>query len=259
MCIRDRFKEYFEIIKKNEVQEVIAAATEGVRKAENKDELTKRFEKVFGWFPGVISGEEEAKILKQANLEFTKIYGKFLLFDIGGGSTELIIDSPKDIEVISIPIGVLRLLERYFKNSLKLPEPRLNEIINLLKTEISENASELLNQDIPVIGTGGTVTTLICIYKGLKRYNHLKVHHSHIPVEEIENILDTLNALDLEERREIIGVDPDRADIMIPGILIILAILQLTRQHKLIISDKGMLFGLIYRFIMTGKKHGKEK
>ncbi len=250
------FHEYNEIIKQHEIITVVSAATESVRKAENKDELLLIFEKVFGFKPEIISGVQEAEVLKEANLEFVKIYGKFLLFDIGGGSTEFITESPKKIKSSSVPIGVLRMLEKYFKGEIRLEEKRYIEIIEEIQNEIRGSLTQVLEDEIPVIGTGGTVTTLICVFKGLKEYNHLKVHHSHIPVEEIEIILDTLNALDLEGRRKLIGVDPDRADILIPGILIVLAVLRLTKQQKLIVSDKGMLFGLIYKYIKENKGVG---
>ncbi len=248
------FLEYKEIIDVNKVKNLYSAATEGVRKAKNKDEILSIFEDIFLVKPEVITGEREADLLKIANSEFIKVYGQFLLFDVGGGSTEFILESTKKSRFVSIPVGILRIFEKYFKSQLSLDEKEYKIISDKLIEDLKFIIDEFTFEEIPLIGTGGTATTLSCIYKGLKKYNHYKVHHSHIPLEEIEIIFDTVNALDLESRKRLIGMDPDRADILLPGILIIKAIMETLNENKLIISDKGILFGLIYDKIHDLKK-----
>lgn len=234
--------------------EILAAATEAVRKANNQGILMDKFKEIFGFLPEITSGEEEAEILRFANEEFQDIYGQFILFDIGGGSTEIILESSEHPSFFSIPIGVLRIFEKDFNFRISLDSDAYDKITEEIKKDLGFLESHLPMEYIPVIGTGGTTTTLISIFKGLKEYNHYKVHNSHIPLEEIDIIFQTLNAVDLESRKRIKGMDPERADILLPGILIVRGIMEVLGENKLIVSDKGILFGLIYRSLNPQKE-----
>jgi exopolyphosphatase/guanosine-5'-triphosphate,3'-diphosphate pyrophosphatase len=229
-------REYKEIIN-NYNAEVVAIATSAVRDAKNQDIFLKRVKEETGIDIKVIKGTEEARLSYLGVVSVIEdLENQVLVIDIGGGSTEFIFGKYKDImEFNSINLGAVRLTESYGEHLKEMKREAKDMLVNLLK---DKNVEQL-------IGVGGTVTTLVSIREALEVYDYSIVHGSDLSKEEIIQILDDLSSLSLEERKEVIGLDAKRADIILGGIVILLEIMEQSKQDIVKVSDDSILEGVV--------------
>lgn len=137
------------------------------------------------------------------------------------------------------------MTERYIKTPDKPVDSqdlaRIKEVINrMLKGKLKLNPA-----GINVIGVGGTITTLAAIDLKMKKYDRDKVHGYKITRDKIEEILLRLAGKTLEERRKIVGLQPERADIIVAGTIIALAIIDYLALDHITVSEHDILYGLI--------------
>ncbi|OCL25729.1 exopolyphosphatase [Orenia metallireducens] len=229
-------REYKEIIN-NYNAEVVAIATSAVRDAKNQDIFLKRVKEETGIDIKVIKGTEEARLSYLGVVSAIEdLENQVLVIDIGGGSTEFIFGKYKDImEFNSINLGAVRLTESYGEHLKEMKREAKDMLVDLLK---DKNVEQL-------IGVGGTVTTLVSIREALEVYDYSIVHGSDLSKEEIIQILDDLSSLSLEERKEVIGLDAKRADIILGGIVILLEIMEQSKQDIVKVSDDSILEGVV--------------
>ena len=162
----------------------------------------------------IISGEKEAEY---GFLGVSQCFDeRLLIFDIGGGSTELIYgEGPELKKMRSLNIGCVRSTETFIQNDPPKPEElsALNEqAIDFLKGTLKEYENY---KPYKLVGIGGTATTVSTIKQKLKIYDSDAVHQSEITREELENIAKDLASKSIEERRTIAGLEAKRADIII--------------------------------------------
>ena len=218
-----------------------AVATSAIRDAENKEEFLNRTKEESGIKIDVISGSEEAKL---SYLGITsgliKKEDNMLAVDIGGGSTEFIFGTIDGIrEYKSINLGAVRLKESW------------GDDLEAMRSEAQSQVQEVLidYKAEMLIGVGGTITTLASIDQNLEGYQPHKIQNYRLSFAEIENNLEDLTGLSLSARKEIAGLSKDRADIIIPGIIILLEIMKASDIKRLQVSDFGILEGIIYNNI----------
>ena len=154
------------------------------------------------------------------------------VLDIGGGSTELVYDTPKGLSKASVAVGAVRLKEDP-SLAARLPE--------LLKPLVTE----MLPTPLTLVGVGGTITSLAAMDQELAVYAQERVHGYHLSAQAVEKWTERLQAMPLSERQQLAGLMPKRADIIDQGALILLAVLELLGQTELIVSDKDLLYGLL--------------
>ncbi|HEY2161107.1 MAG TPA: Ppx/GppA family phosphatase, partial [Solirubrobacteraceae bacterium] len=167
-----------------------------------------------------------------------------LVFDIGGGSTELVIGAGNQMSFhVSTQAGVVRMTERHLHSDPPTPDEQ-----NALAADVRE----ILEAGTPVeqrsavrhaIGVAGTATSLAAISQRLEPYDPWKVHGYVISRAECERILETLAKLPLERRREVPGLHPDRAPTIVAGVIILIEILELFALHEVEISEHDILRG----------------
>jgi len=216
------------------VEKVRIAATSAVRDAQNKLEVANEVYRKTGFQLEILTGEKEAELsylgvvsdLEQAELK------KYMVLDLGGGSTELIYPSPKGIKFKSVNLGAVRLYEN-------------NKLMNDTSTIIAELIPEGFLEEPILVGVGGTVTTLAAIKLGLEKYDPVQVHGYHLYVEDIISIGSKLNKLNLDKRKKIKGLQPERADIIPYGIYILENVMKVLGVKKIIVSEKDILYGII--------------
>ena len=233
---------------------ISAAATSAVRDCANGPGFLDRAAEVIGERPRVLPGGEEARMSflgAISDLGGKKRGGPVLVFDIGGGSTELIVGTllPGDGAVItaarSIDVGCVRMSERFLEG-----DPPSPISIGRMESHILGRLKPVIGDALPerpsmVIGLAGTVTTVSAIKQGLGEYRTELIHHSSLSRRDVEEVFMRLASVPLEERKRVMGLEPGRADIIIGGIAVLRAVMDLASLDEIMVSEKDILDGLI--------------
>ena len=241
-----------------------AIATEACRKAINVQEFFNHVKQETGILFKTITPIEEAKLtLAGCRPLLTTKHPKVLMFDIGGGSTELIwlenkptLDQ-KIIDIKSLPIGVVSLAEEF--SSDKLSAKKFEIIVGRIDNELApfdktHGIKKQINTgNVHVLGTSGTMTTMGAIYLNQTRYNRSKVDGLSIRYESINAICKNLISLDIEARQNHPCIGPGRADLMVMGCTILTAICRRWPTTHLTAADRGIREGLLMEMINTNR------
>lgn len=233
------------------VNRVRAVGTSAIREAGNSNEFIDAAFRETGIKIEPISGIREARLTtKGVLLGFHENPSPSLIVDIGGGSTEWIIyraEQPEPLFCGTTTAGVVNLLERFMKTD----PPQMTEV-SAMQKEIDLLLSSLKNETakyaLPthIVGTGGTITTLASIDLSLSEYDSEMIHMHNISVDRLKELRDMLLSLTLDKRKDIAGLEPGRADLIIPGILLTIRIMEIFGFKKLTVSDYGILEGLLW-------------
>ena len=228
--------------------EIRVVATSAVREAPNRAELLALLRAATGLDASVVSGEEEARLtLQGVAAGLPQLSGSFVLFDIGGGSTELVLGEGGRLgAVVSLQLGVVRLAERY-GDAGPVDWARFalmrGEIDGRLAREIP---ARIIEARAPaLVGTAGTVTTLAALDLGLPAYDASRVQGHTLARGAVERLLNRLGALAVAERARLPCLEPGRADVIIPGIAICLAVMDRLGYGSLVVSDRGLREGIL--------------
>ena len=234
------------------VDQILAVATAAVRSARNGAAFVDQVRRQTGIPLQIITGEEEAT-LGYLGVVNTIDITDALLFDLGGGSTELtLIKDRKPKEVVSLPFGAVTLTER-FRTQNNPNEAQWNE----LHTHILRSLGKLpwlKNISLPLIGVGGTARNLAKIDQRRKNYPTPKLHNYRMGAMAFDEIWKTLFKTDVSQRRKIPGLSSERADIILAGAAVVKCLLDATRGDQFIISGCGVREGLFLRHYLTKRK-----
>lgn len=242
--------EFSDIIKSQSVERVNAVATSVVRESNNGDEFKQRVESETGLDIEIISGDLEAELTVMGVLGSVHIpKSECVIFDIGGGSTEYILVSDNHVKSLkSLPIGVVHLTETYLSIDIN-SEPELTTIIqyidNILDKELKDFKIKDI-EDLSLIGTAGTPTTLAAIEQKLVPYDPEKVNGLVLNRDWIEKTLKILASMTAEQRLNVPGLEKGREDLIIAGTIATLCTLKKFSCESLIVSDGGLLEGVLY-------------
>lgn len=218
-------------------------ATSAVRDAGNREEFVERVKDETGLNIKVLSGIEEAELSFQGAVWDFEFEFPVLVIDIGGGSTEFTIGRRKPVFSESIDIGAVRITERFFKND-PITKEEYKKAALFIKNEITLIRSKLQKHNFrTAIGVGGTMTTLAAIEKGLKEYNPEYISGFCLTLKEVDRIIEKLLAKTTTERQKIPGLQPERADIIPAGALIVKTIIETISLQKIIVRDSDLLLG----------------
>ena len=234
-----------------------AVATEACRRAENGREFVDRVYRETGIALDIIDPGEEARLAVQgchALLEPGD--GPALIFDIGGGSTELVEllpgEGPPHIaDWISVPWGVVSLAESE-PQGVGDRDARL-ATYERMKGRVAEalGALDLPEGELRLLGTSGTVTTLASVFLNLPSYDRRAVDGLHVPVADMRRIGRELAAMSIAERAKVACIGTERADLVVAGCAILEAILDLWPAVRVGVADRGIREGIL-RSLMAG-------
>jgi exopolyphosphatase / guanosine-5'-triphosphate,3'-diphosphate pyrophosphatase len=233
------------------VQRVAAVGTSALRDAAGGAEFLDQAEALLGVRPRVISGDEEAELTFHGSLSgLTRPAGAVCVFDIGGGSTEIIRGRSADgassvVEhAVSLDVGSVRLFERHLRH-----DPPLLEEMARVDADVGRAlaAAGAAASDAVLVGVAGTVTTLVAIELGLSSYDSARVHGFTLTRAAVEALATRLSALSLAQRIELAGLEPQRADVIVVGAAIVRSILAWSGRAELVVSDRGVRWGLAER------------
>lgn len=227
-------------------QHNIIICTAAIRNAKNSAAVLRELSNVVDSKINVIPGEREAQLAYQGVIN-TMLVEDAVIFDLGGGSTELIlVHDRQELFKVSLPFGAVNITEQFSLSDTMTKEIQ-KKVTNLLQTELSR-LPWLQNVQIPLIGVGGTARSLAKIFQKQENYPYNKLHNFPINPQQFEtfhnNVITTNNA----ERRKIAGLSTERADIFLAGITIINTIMQTVCPPEIIISGSGLREGVFYEY-----------
>ena len=227
------------------VDRVLAVATAAVRNARNGGEFVREVEKRTGIVLEVISGDTEA-LLGYIGVINTIDVHDALLFDLGGGSTELtLVRDSKPEAIISLPFGAVYLTER-FQTTDRVTEGQLAELRGFV-TEQLGRVPWIKKIALPIVGIGGTARNIAKMDQKRKNYPFNKVHNYRLGRLSFDELWRALMVTTLGQRRKIPGLSSERADIIVAGSTIVKCLFDITLGTHLIISGCGVREGLFWR------------
>jgi len=227
-------------------EKILIAGTSALRQAANKFEFIGKIRDEFNLELMVVDGAEEARLSYEGyRTSENPIKDDLTLFDIGGGSTEIIrVQKGVVQESKSVDIGAVRLHRLFI-----LKDPPDENTFKRMKQYV-ENT--ILKQDIILenrrdhsIFSGGTATCLAALRLGTGGYSSDAVEGVELDRSWIEKTLTEFRKIDLKTRKKILHFDPDRADIIIGGTMLILKIMQSIGAKNCIVTHRGLRFGLL--------------
>jgi exopolyphosphatase/guanosine-5'-triphosphate,3'-diphosphate pyrophosphatase len=232
-----------------------SVATEACRRARNGEHFAERVRCETGIVLDIIEPAEEARL---AVLGCHKLLepgdGPALIFDIGGGSTELVLvdqdeGTPRIRAWWSAPWGVVSLTESEGKEALEGPDrvlayermrERARRAFARFSTMLPEN-----REGTRLLGTSGTVTTLASVHLALPSYDRRAVDGLHVPIEAMQKISGMIAGMDYEERSALPCIGTERADLVVAGCAILEAIIEIWPAKNLGVADRGIREGIL--------------
>ncbi len=224
--------------------------TSALRQAENREEVLARFEREAGIPVRIISGEEEAALTyRGALLDLDEVQGPFLVIDIGGGSSELIVGETvrKFWKAFSVEVGVVTLTEGWFRS-----DPPSDQEIQQVRRYLEERFREVvtvlspyLTAGVTPVGTAGSVTTILAMVRKMVPYDPARVHGQGLSRQEVERLFSEIRPMKAKDRLLLPGVERGREDIILSGTLILLSLLEFVRQGGLVVSAYGLREGIV--------------
>ena len=225
---------------------VVAVATSAARDAANKDELIARLAQE-GVELRIIPGEAEARLsFSGASMDFPG--EDLLVVDVGGGSTEIVAgcggQAPSRSR--SFNVGCRRMTERFLKED----PPTADELQRAeawVEREMAPYFNELRADGFSwsrLIAVAGTATTVVSVHEAMERYDSAKVHGYEVSSEMLSSEGDRLAALPLAQRRQVVGLDPGRAPVIVAGFTILSKVLALAGVDSYTASETDILQGV---------------
>jgi exopolyphosphatase/guanosine-5'-triphosphate,3'-diphosphate pyrophosphatase len=241
----DALAQFAEILRRYKVEKIKAVGTEVLRQAINSSVFIEKAKKQTDLSIEIIDGEAEAGLSCRGILSVLNPQPeRALLFDLGGGSTEIILlDKSKVCLQKSLPLGVVRLFEDH-PDSIHYIE----EIQRILTPFIESSLWCEWQQDavpIELVGTAGTVTTLAALKLEMDEYDGSLVSNLVLEKSWIEKISILLKTLPLKKRVELPGMEEGRADVIVAGVQIVSCLLDIVGRDSLRVVDAGLLEGLL--------------
>ena len=242
-CLR----EWKEVIDTYNVNACVAVATSAVRDAENRDEFLEGVAFEGGFEVEVISGEEEAR-RTMLGIRSGLLPGvtDVLALDIGGGSTEFILDRPGQKPIVqSIDIGVVRLCERLLRHD-PPTEEELSQARKWVARETKAAIAGMGNyQSATFVGTAGTVTSLAAMAQQLPTYEPVRIHNYVLHLDTIQDLEQTLLRHKKTDRAGLPGLEKGREEVIAAGAIIIRTVMETLGMPSVLVSDLGLREGVL--------------
>tara|TARA_E500000081_G_scaffold152230_1_gene184025 strand:+ start:371 stop:1396 length:1026 start_codon:yes stop_codon:yes gene_type:complete len=249
-------------VRKHNVCEVRAVATEACRSAQNGPDFVESLARDYGIPLRIIDAKEEMQLAVRGcgSLIRTDL-DRVLLFDIGGGSTELVWLEPGRIATegmekaildwVSLPVGVVGLMDQFAPDGdtdLHTAKRMLGHIRDMFGDFLDRCQLDPVLHQAPrmhLLGTSGTVTTLTGMHLGLDRYVRARVDGTWISANILQRLSHEIFAMDVSARRAIPSVGYERADLLVPGCAIIAGIMERFRGTRVRVADRGLREGML--------------
>ena len=244
-----------------------SVATEACRRARNGEAFIDRVRDETGIALDIISAQEEARLaVLGCHILLEDGVGPAMIFDIGGGSTELVLIEaggpvPRILDWQSVPWGVVSLTDTVGRDEADLETrvARYAEMRRLVTESFAEFATRVApshGEDIRLLGTSGTVTTLASLHLDLPQYDRKQVDGLILPSSAMRGITRRLSTMSIDDRRDLACIGRDRAELVVAGCAILDTILDLWPARRLGVADRGIREGIL-RSMMTSDSEGE--
>lgn len=234
-------REYGELLRAKGADRVRAVATSAARDAANRDAFFDAAAEAIGVRPELLTGEQEGRLaFLGATAELDSTDGPYLVFDIGGGSTEFALHDG----VVSVDTGAVRVTEQWLHSDPPTPE-ELSMAVSVVRAHL-EDVTRLLPESKrarTLVGLAGTVTSVAAVELGF--YDHDAVHHFRLSRAAAEDVFRTLATEPLADRRHNPGLQPERADVIVGGCCILVGILRHFDAAEVLVSEADILDGIL--------------
>ena len=236
--------EYVVAYEQLDVSAVTAIATSAVRDASNGEAFIAELRERFALTARTLDGEEEALLTYRGATAEDPPPGPVVVIDIGGGSTELIVGTGAEVDFhTSVQAGVLRQTERHLASDPPTPaelEELAGDVLGLISAALASRPAVYAESGIAV---AGTPTSLAAIDQRLDPYDPQRVHGYRLSLDSIQHMLSQLASLPLAERREVTGLDPERAPTIVAGVVILIEAMRTFGLTEVEASEHDILHG----------------
>ncbi len=226
------------------VAATVAVGTAGLRIAPNSEDFLAAVRARCGLTVEVISGDEEARLAHlgtRAGIEETR--GSLVVFETGGGSSQFTFGHGEETdERFSVDVGAVRFTEKYGLGD-AVSEDVLAEALDAIAADLSRIDARPTPDTL--VAMGGAVTNLAAVKHGLGEYDADVVHGTVLDRTEIDRQIELYRTRTRDERRRVIGLQPERADIILAGACIVRTVLDKLGSESLTVSDRGLRHGLL--------------
>ena len=225
------------------VGSIAAVGTAGLRIAPNARELVDRVEERCGVVVTTISGEDEARLAYRAATTTLATPGSLVVFDTGGGSSQFTFGHGVAVdERFSVDVGAARFTEQFGLDGAVPPET-----VTAVRDAIATDLGRLDGRASPatLIAMGGAVTNMAAVKHGLAAYDPDVVHGTVLDRAEIDRQIELYRSRSTSQRRSITGLQPARAEVILAGACIVRTVLDKLGKDALIVSDRGLRYGVL--------------
>ena len=255
----DTLRRFCDLATSHSVEQIVTAATSAVREAPNGREFLQKIKDGLGLEVDLVSGPEEARLIYLGVLSGMSFGDRpHLLLDIGGGSTELILADGRDARALtSTRVGAVRLQRDFVKDDPIPPQRRsfLQAFIQgSLEPAVDKVHRRIKPGETPVlVATSGTAMAIGALAASEDERPPLKLHGYRVSRHRLDRVVDRLVAMTPEQRRELSPINDRRAEIIVPGALILQTTMQMLGVDELVLSERALREGLIVDWML---RHG---
>ena len=262
-----------EKLRRRNVRLARSVATEACRRAANGSDFIERVRLETGIALDIITAKEEARLaVLGCHILLEEGDGPAMIFDIGGGSTELVLlepgstkseSIPRILDWQSVPWGVVSLTDTvdggdHDEGARQLRYARMRELVSDSFAPFADRiAKSAASRDIRLLGTSGTVTTLASLHLELPHYDRRAVDGLIVPSQSMRAISSDLSLMAPEQRSELPCIGQDRASLVVAGCAILESILDLWPAHRLGVADRGIREGIL-RSLMAAERQSQK-
>jgi exopolyphosphatase/guanosine-5'-triphosphate,3'-diphosphate pyrophosphatase len=240
-------RDYAAQVRELGAERVRMCATSATRDAANRADFVRGCLDIIGVDPEVISGAEEAAtsfLGATSTLPRDRFPPPYLVVDIGGGSTELVLGDETVTESISVDMGCVRLTERRLVGhpptvvEVAAAERDIDLLMDRVVDAVDVSAAHTL------VGLAGSVTTVAAIALGLRAYDPVAIHQARIPYADVSRVTDDLLRRTPDERLDFPVMHPGRADVIAAGALVLRRIMERVGADAVVASERDILDGI---------------
>ena len=233
--------------------EIAAVATAGMRRAENSADLVDDVRERCGVGIEVISGQEEARLAYLAATSQLEVGRESLaVFDTGGGSTEFTFGRAGRVEErFSVDVGAARYTERFALDGV-VSDDGISQALQAIAADLAQLDGR--ERPAALVGLGGALTNLAAVRHGLATYDAEVVHGTVLDRVEIDRQIGLYRGRTAEQRRAVVGLQPQRAEVILAGACIVRTVLDKLGCNELTVSDRGLRHGLLVERFSAGPR-----
>ncbi len=259
---------YAELIRRYDATAVTIGATAACRIATNTADLFARIDAIVGASPRLLSAREEAKLAWRGALrdrwtnsdDTSDMYPPTMVVDIGGASTELTVGTTDVEGTVSLPFGVVSLTESDLRHDPPRPE-ELSNAVSIVGDAVDNAVLEhpLIGTATRVVGVAGTIVTIAAVELGLATFDESRLHGMVLTRDAAEDVFRTLATERLTDRIHNPGLPRERADVIVAGCCLLVAIMRRLRLSDITVSTHNLLDGLALAAMRGDGTHDQER